>query len=55
MITQVHTGTLEQRSIARAEERAATLSLSRVVGTLQVVLATRRAARFAERPSSSSR
>jgi hypothetical protein len=48
MINQPLPGALDNTTISRGEERAKTLSLSRVVATLQVVLATRRAARAAE-------
>jgi len=45
MIGQSPSGSLEN---TRGSQRIVNLSLSRVVGTLQVVLATRRAARVAE-------
>jgi hypothetical protein len=49
MISQTSPRAFDEASATRADNRSAGLSVSRVVATLQVVLATRRAARAAER------
>jgi hypothetical protein len=49
MISQAHPGALDSAAASRAGDAGATLTLARVVATLQVVLATRRAARMADR------